>query len=106
MTKVEDFINFFWGDNYPDYLVELLSIRVGSEKNFKRALHVCWYDPSLVVSQYYKINPRSSIVNNTVLTEDGLNQSLGMMQDKLCCLEAIAEDGVGAGCANDMDLIL
>ena len=111
MTKVEDFINFFWGRHYPPYLIELTSIRVGSEKNFKRALHVCWCDPedeSIILHGISSLNP---LANHSVLTEDHLELALsavrrGATTGVLCCQTAIDEGGVGMGCADDLDLIL
>ena len=105
MTITEDYVNFFWGTNWPSYLAELTSIRVGSDKNFKRALHVCWVEPDTLVA------PSTLDYNNNILTEDHLELALsavrrGAASRVLCCQAAIDEDGVGAGCADDLDLIL
>ena len=112
MTAVEDIASFYWGNHRPDYLVSMQTVRVGSEKNFKRALLVFWFDPELIESQFYKsFTPWSSITNWSVLTEDHLKLTLtdirlGKSSGTACCIGAINEHGVGHGCANDIDLIL
>lgn len=106
---VKDINEFFWGEAWPSYLIETQTIRIGSEKNFKRALIVYWYDPTLIEAQFYKsIGKWSSITNQTVLTDDHLSLARikNSLADKLCCESAILEHGVGHGCARDIDLIL
>ena len=114
MTVVEDIASFYWGNHRPDYLVSMQTVRVGSEKNFKRALLVFWFDPELMNSSSFDgthINPGSSMTNWSVLTEDHLEMTLstirrGGASRLLCCQQAIDEHGVGHGCADDIDLIL
>lgn len=109
---VEDIINFYWGNYRPVYLWGTQSIRVGSDKNYKRALLVYWVDPPLIDITHFNDNELTeSHTNWSVLTEDHLELALsavrrGAASRSLCCPIAIDEAGVGAGCTDDMDLIL
>ena len=100
---VEDIYNFHFGNAYPIYLHERLSVRVGSVKNFERALLVHWHDPELRHDEL-----EFPGYNTNILIKNHLHFSiaLALAHNKLCCTTAILEHGVGFGCANDIDVIL
>ena len=94
----EELNNFYWGIHWPPYLVATFSVRVGSLKDYKRALLVNWWDPDDLPEQW----------NTSVLTEEHLKMTLieVRLRDLLCCDTAMLNEGFGHGCAHDMDVIL
>ena len=108
-TYVEDINNFYWGAHRPPYLWGTQTVRVGSEKNFSRALLIFWVDPELRGITYFEGDQLTeSQTNWSVLTEDQLKMAFieASRHKRFCCEPAMIEHGVGYGCANDIDILL
>lgn len=104
MAKVRDTIlsdinDFYFGDARPIYLWETELVNMGTLSSGKKGLAIKFYDEPMDIMSY----PRTSVQSRPDLISAYYKAHT---RDQLCCSETMLEQGVGFGCAHDIDNIL